>query len=198
LTKAEARNHIRQQRKQLSDEAYQRINDQLQQRVLDFLAKTKPALVHCFLPILKNREVNTWPLIHWLQARQIRVAVPKSDRESNTMQHFLLAETTRCPENTWGIPEPEGDALVRIDEKAVDLVLLPLLAFDSRGTRVGYGKGYYDRFLAHCRPEAIKAGLSLFPPVADITDASPLDIPLDVAITPDKVWVFAESGGYRP
>lgn len=193
MTKAEARSYIRQQRKQLSEEAYQRFNHQVNERLANFLSKLKPGIVHCFLPITKNREVDTWPVIRQLQAEQIRVAVPKSELETNRMQHFLLELHTHCPENSWGIPEPQGNDLQSIEEREIDLVLLPLLAFDRRGERVGYGKGYYDRFLSICRPDVLKVGLSLFSPVEEISDTSPLDVRLDAAVTAKKVWIFSES-----
>jgi 5-formyltetrahydrofolate cyclo-ligase len=193
LTKAEARSYIRRRRKQLDEETYRQANQRLYHQLFNFLSQINPGTVHCFLPILKNREVDTWPVISWLQEQHIRVAVSRSERESNVMQHFLLEETTRCTENAWGIPEPEGDKLVRIHEQEFDLILIPLLAFDQRGERVGYGKGYYDRFLATCRPEAVKVGLSLFPAVENISDNTPWDIRLDAAVTPEQVWLFTES-----
>ena len=70
------------------------------------------------------------------------------------------------------------------------MVLVPLLGFDERGHRVGYGKGFYDRFLAECNPKIQKIGLSLFEPVAQIDDTSDFDIPLDACITPNRIWYF--------
>jgi len=191
LTKAEARKYIRQQRKQLSEEAYRQANQKLHERLYAYLQKLNPKTVHCFLPITKNREVDTWPVIRRLQEAQIRVAVPKSDLQTNRMEHFLLKSDTLCRENAWGIPEPVGESLVRIPEQEIDVVLLPLMAFDQKGERVGYGKGYYDRFLASCRPGTLRLGLSLFDPVEEITDISPLDVRLDAAITPDRIWIFS-------
>lgn len=193
MTKAEARQYIRQQRKRLSEDAYRQANQKLQEHLSVYLQKLKPKTVHCFLPIIKNREVDTWPVIRHLQRENVRVVVPKSDLQTNRMEHFLLTPGIPCRENAWGIPEPAGDALVRIAEPEIDIVLLPLMAFDKKGERVGYGKGYYDRFLAACRPEAVKLGLSLFNPVEEIEDTSPLDIRLDAAVTPDRIWIFSAS-----
>lgn len=193
MTKAEARQFIRQQRKQLSEKTYQQANQKLHEHLSAYLQKLSPKTVHCFLPIIRNREVDTWPIIRQLQQQHIRIVVPKSDMKTNHMEHFLLAPDTPCRKNAWGIPEPVGDALVRIAARELDTVLLPLMAFDKNGERVGYGKGYYDRFLAACRPEAVKLGLSLFDPVEKIEDISPLDIPLDAAVTPDRVWIFSAS-----
>lgn len=87
-----------------------------------------------------------------------------------------------------GIPEPVGGTVTEPSE--IDLILMPLLAFDKRGHRVGYGKGFYDRFLRSCRADCIKAGLSLFPPEEKIDDVAEFDQPMTMAITPESVFRF--------
>ena len=69
-------------------------------------------------------------------------------------------------------------------------MIVPLLCFDARGHRVGYGKGYYDRFLQKCRPDCIKAGLSFFPPVKKIDDIHVADVQLDLVVTPNETFYF--------
>jgi 5-formyltetrahydrofolate cyclo-ligase len=69
-------------------------------------------------------------------------------------------------------------------------VIVPLLCFDRRGHRVGYGKGFYDRYLQKCRPDCIKAGLSFFDPVDLIDDTYADDIPLDICVTPSETFRF--------
>ena len=70
------------------------------------------------------------------------------------------------------------------------MVIVPLLAYDKEGHRVGYGKGYYDKFLEKCNPHTMTVGLSFFDPVKEITDIEPFDVPLNYCITPKKLWVF--------
>jgi 5-formyltetrahydrofolate cyclo-ligase len=178
----------------MSEDEYQLANQKLYEHTIAFLEKVKPESVHCFLPILKNKEVNTWPIIAWLHDHNIQVVVPRSSLEDNSMQHFQLKRDIKCVENAWGIPEPQGASLVTVAEQDISLVLLPLLAFDQQGHRVGYGKGYYDVFLSKCLPDTFKVGLSFFPPIQRITDVSPLDMRLSHAVTPDKVWTFMDSG----
>lgn len=193
MTKAEARKHFREQRRLLSKEAYQLANQQIYKHLMPWLKELKPLTVHCFLPIHKNREVNTWPLIGELQSENIGVVVSRTNVKQNSMEHFILKEGTACPENVWGIPEPEGESLVRVTEEEIALVLVPLLAFDLQGQRVGYGKGYYDLFLSKCLPNTLKVGLSLFEPIEKIKDIYPHDIGLTHAVSPNKLWDFKHS-----
>ena len=73
----------------------------------------------------------------------------------------------------------------------IDLVLVPLLAFDQEGYRVGYGKGYYDKFLSQCREDVIKIGLSFFEPVDAISDINQFDMSLNYCVTPQQVYDFS-------
>jgi 5-formyltetrahydrofolate cyclo-ligase len=70
------------------------------------------------------------------------------------------------------------------------VVFVPLLAFDTLGNRVGYGKGFYDQFLSECQPETIKIGLSFFEAENTITDVFEKDVRLDFCITPKKCYRF--------
>lgn len=188
MEKAELRKQMLQRRRALSaDEVAVR-----SQRIADlFFAHfpLKPGqTVHLFLPIVKNNEVSTWPIIERLRLEhpEVRVAVPVTDAEQHVLTHHHLTEASVLVENPWGIPEPQDAQIIHAHE--VDIVLIPLLAFDKVGHRVGYGKGFYDRFLADCRPDVLKIGLSLEPPVERIADPNAYDVPLDYAITPQGVW----------
>lgn len=143
---------------------------------------------HIFLPIQKQKEVNTEFILHILQGKDKNVIVPKSDFETNTLEHILLTDTTILKVNSWGIPEPtEG---IPIPEHKIQVVFIPLLAFDMKGNRVGYGKGFYDQFLAKCSPDTIKVGLSLFTTEDEIEDILPTDVRLDLCVTPLETYSF--------
>ena len=146
--------------------------------------------IHVFLPILKNCEINTWLIIKklWQDFPEVQVAVPVTNFETEELEHYLLTPQTGIQESSWGIPEPVN--ATPIAETDIDVVLLPLIAFDLQGHRVGYGKGYYDRFLNRCRPDVVKIGLSLFPPVDLISDVHEGDIPLNHCITPEEQYRF--------
>jgi 5-formyltetrahydrofolate cyclo-ligase len=188
MQKAELRKLMLQKRKALPAEEVQMRS----QRIADQFFKKFPLqagqTVHVFLPIVKNNEVNTWPIIDRLRLEHfdVRVAVPVTDVEQNVLTHHHLTNEAVLIENNWGIPEPKDAHIIQANE--VDIVLIPLLAFDKAGHRVGYGKGFYDRFLADCRPDVLKIGLSLEPPVESIADPNPFDVPLNYAVTPQGIW----------
>lgn len=144
--------------------------------------------VHVFLPIEKFREVNTLPLIDYLKSKNQQIVLSKSKLKTNDMQHFLLNDNTELIENKWGIIEPKGG--IEISKNKLDIVFVPLLVFDKKGNRIGYGKGYYDKFLSKCNNKCIKIGLSLSSPLDLIPCMNSLDIPLDYCICHLEIYKF--------
>ncbi|UII81831.1 5-formyltetrahydrofolate cyclo-ligase [Flagellimonas sp. CMM7] len=142
---------------------------------------------HIFLSIEKNKEIDTLPMITLLQGKDKNVVIPKVS-SGNSMENYLLTDSTVLKKNKWHIPEPIDG--VKIPENQIDVVFVPLLAFDATGNRVGYGKGYYDTFLHRCRPETIKIGLSLFEAEDGISDIHENDVKLNYCVTPKKVYKF--------
>ncbi len=144
---------------------------------------------HLFLSIEEHKEIQTEYLLQVLAGKDKDVIVSKSDFESCSMTHYLLTDNTRLKKNDYGIPEPVDGIMVPDDK--IDVVFVPLLAFDTTGHRSGYGKGFYDRFLANCKTDVIKIGLSFFEAEQEkISDVNPTDIILDYCVTPDKVYKF--------
>ncbi|MGY6648247.1 5-formyltetrahydrofolate cyclo-ligase [Wenyingzhuangia sp. IMCC45574] len=143
---------------------------------------------HLFLSIVSQKEIDTEQVLHILFARAKEVVVSKSNFDTNTLSHFLLTENTSLAVNSYGIPEPTNG--LPVPENMIDVVFVPLLAFDEKGNRVGYGKGFYDDFLAKCRPGVLKIGLSFFEAEKEITDVYKEDIPLDFCVTPNQVYEF--------
>ncbi len=146
--------------------------------------------IHCFLPIERYNEINTRLIIEklWADFPAVETVVPRVNLSINEIENLKFTHHTELVLNNWQIHEPSHNDI--IEPEKIDLILVPLLCFDERGFRVGYGKGFYDRFLAKCRPDAKKIGLSYFPPVAEITDVDRFDIALDFCVTPLKVWQF--------
>lgn len=145
--------------------------------------------IHTFLPIKKHNEVNTKLITNTLHkdfAPDIYISKSYADGK---LTHHLYQENTKLITNKWGVPEPESSEKA-FPETTFDLVFVPLLAFDKRGNRVGYGGGYYDRFLSKCGPNCLKIGLSFFEPVDEISDANEFDVKLNHCVTPNKIWTF--------
>ena len=142
---------------------------------------------HIFLSISKNNEVKTEPILSILLGKDKNIIIPKVGTKGD-LQNYLLTDGTTIKKNRFGIPEPVEGLIV--EEKTLDVVFVPLLAFDQVGNRVGYGGGYYDRFLKKCRPDTLKIGLSFFEAESQIIDVDNQDVPLDYCITPNKVYSF--------
>ncbi|MEJ7849164.1 MAG: 5-formyltetrahydrofolate cyclo-ligase [Pyrinomonadaceae bacterium] len=144
-------------------------------------------VLHCFIAIEKFNEIDTTLILQriWRDFPHITTVVPGVHFESGEMRSLKFTPETGLVKNIWGIQEPSHDEFVETAE--IDLVLVPLVCFDETGHRVGYGKGFYDRFLNWCRVDCLKIGLSYFGPVAGIADVNETDIRLDYCVTPDSV-----------
>jgi len=144
---------------------------------------------HLFLPIEKFAEVNTEYLLHILNGKDKNVVLSKSNFETLSMTNILLMDSTVIKLNTHDIPEPiEG---IEIASEKIEVVFVPLLAFDEKGHRAGYGKGFYDKFLSECNPDIIKIGLSFFEAEeTDFNDISETDVSLDFCVTPKRIYSF--------
>lgn len=147
-------------------------------------------VIHTYLPIVRNNEPDTWCIIRYIEGSGMptRIAVPRISSDHGELEHLYLDDETHFVTNAWGIEEPVSSHVTPVSE--IDAVLVPLLAFDKTGERVGYGKGYYDRFLGRCRPDTKRIGISFFPPVERIDDTNEFDEPLDCCITPDGTIRF--------
>lgn len=173
-------------RKNLSDEVIEEKSLQIANKALELPIWDK-TYYHLFLTISNKKEVNTEYLLHVLQGRDKSVVISKTDFESGGMIHFLLQENTALKVSKYGIPEPVAG--IAINPEQIDVVFVPLLGFDRIGHRVGYGKGFYDRFLEKCNPNAVFVGLSFFEPEPKIL-SNITDVKLHYCITPTKIYSF--------
>lgn len=143
---------------------------------------------HIFLTIEEQKEVNTDYILNILSGKDKNILISKSDFDTGNMTHFLLTDSTVIKKNKYHIPEPIDG--IEISSDKIDVVFIPLLAFDKKGHRIGYGKGFYDRFLASCKPKTIKIGLSFFEAEIEIADVYESDVKLDYCVTPEQVYRF--------
>jgi 5-formyltetrahydrofolate cyclo-ligase len=189
MLKKELRKRFRAERLALTPAEQTKLDDLL---LIQFQKLRLPPLqaVLSFFPIEEKKEINTFMLVDFLKFRNpgLVVCYPKTNLFQNTMQAVITTDETDFEANEWGIPEPLTGAVS--DARLLDAVLVPTLAFDKRGNRVGYGKGFYDRFLQSCSTDCLKIGLSYFNAVEIIEDAGNFDVPLNYCITPHSTYVF--------
>ncbi|QKX04548.1 5-formyltetrahydrofolate cyclo-ligase [Aquimarina sp. TRL1] len=187
MTKQELRVKYKLLRAAIDEEELEEMSMEIANRLLQ-LPIWQLSTYHLFLSIKKQKEINTEFILHILQGKDKNVVISKSDFELYTLSHILLTDNTVMKVNKWGIPEPVDG--IKMDERQLEVVFVPLLVFDEQGNRIGYGKGFYDRFLASCNSETIKIGLSVFPAEEIIEGVLPTDIRLDYCVTPEKIYQF--------
>lgn len=186
MRKAELRKKYTAKRLSLSQSEVDTLSIAIANRALQLPIWDK-AYYHIFLSISEKKEVNTEFLLHVLQGKDKSICIPKANFKTFEMQHILLQENTPIKISAYGIPEPvEG---IAISANLLDVVIVPLLAFDNNGNRIGYGKGFYDRFLTQCKPECIKIGVSFFEAEEKILNEN-IDFPLNYCITPKNIYEF--------
>ena len=190
MTKAELRKIYLTKQRSLSPFERKRKSEQIATFFFQHFDLAKIKFLNCFVAIEKFNEVDTLLIFQkiWLEFPQIETLVPRINFQTNEIENLKFTETTKLFKNTWEIDEPTENELVETEK--IDIVLVPLLCFDVQGFRVGYGKGFYDRFLKNCRTDCLKIGLSYFPPTEVISDAQNFDVKLDFCITPEKVWTL--------
>jgi 5-formyltetrahydrofolate cyclo-ligase len=187
MQKKEIRASFRQQRLKLTLQDVSRYADLL--LIMSQQAGLPPiSVLMGYLADSNRNEPDPANIIRWLRFTSpgMLEVMPRIQPSGGGMDAVIFEEGQSCTFNQFGIEEPDGEDIV--DPEDIDLVLVPLLAFDRKGNRVGYGKGYYDRFLHRCRKDCLKVGLSFFGPVEEISDVHPGDVRLDLCITPERVY----------
>lgn len=190
MLKADIRNFYKEKRLHYSEDFINTQSAKIAHNLLGWSVFNTSKYIHTFLPIVRHKEPNMWLLIRkvWEENLPIQWVVSVSDFKTKSLIHYELNPDTVLQNNQWGISEPLN--ATPFAPQRIELVLIPLLAFDKLGFRVGYGQGFYDRFLAQC-PQAIKVGISLEPVLEQpIEDVNQYDIPLDYCITPTSIEHF--------
>jgi 5-formyltetrahydrofolate cyclo-ligase len=189
MLKKEARKTYDKKRRELSYSDRLRWDDLI---LINFQTVELPQLsaVFSFYPMEERNEVNAFIITDYLHFRNpmLQICYPKMEIDEPNMEAIACHADTIFEANPINILEPLENKVIAAED--LDLVLVPMLVCDLNGNRVGFGKGYYDRYLSRCRPECLKVGLSYFEPVDSIDDANEFDVPLDLCITPEKVYVF--------
>ncbi|GGK23767.1 5-formyltetrahydrofolate cyclo-ligase [Yeosuana aromativorans] len=187
MTKAELRKKYKILREGLSSNQVDNLSIAIANQLLK-LPIWEYTYYHLFLSIEEKKEVNTDYILNILSGKDKNIVVSKSDFKSGTMTNYLLTDNTVIKKNSYHIPEPIDG--IEIPSNKLEVVFVPLLAFDNHGNRVGYGKGFYDRFLSKCTPEIITVGLSFFEVEDSITDIHKDDVTLNYCVTPKTIYRF--------
>ena len=187
MTKKELRIKYKHLRNLLSDHDIEKMSLEIANQLVK-MPIWEQYYFHIFLPIVEKKEVDTEFILHVLAGKDKEIVVSKSDFDCIEMTHFLLTDSTRFKKNHFGISEPVHGLVVPIEK--IDVVFVPLLAFDKFGNRVGYGKGFYDVFLNKCRQDTLKIGLSFFEAEEAVEDVFKQDVTLDYCITPNRIYEF--------
>ncbi len=190
MTKKELRQAYKEKRSSLTERDRLRLDDLL---LIQFQQLEIPFHVNVLLsywPLKQHTEVNTHLMTDYLQFRipGLQVAYPVSDFNDHSMKLVLVDDETEFAINQFGIAEPVTG--IDIAPNEIDMVFVPLLAFDKNGYRVGYGKGFYDRMLVNCSDHCMQIGFSFFEPIVAISDIDQFDVPLTVGITPNAIYEF--------
>lgn len=189
MLKKEARKLYRDKRMDLSESQRSKLDDLM---LIQFQTVDIPFMnaLLSYWPIEENNEPNTHLFTEFIKFRnpELRICYPVSDFTNLSMEAIATDIDTPFEKKELNIYEPRQGYPVPVEE--IDMVFVPMLAFDSEGYRIGYGKGFYDKYLASCKQDCIKAGFCYFDPIDRIDDRRDFDVPLDLCITPQNVYVF--------
>ena len=191
MKKKDSRNVFKEKRLQLLPSEIEKLDDllliQFQKLIIDI-----PSLIMTYSPVKKINEFDPQLITDYCYfknpAQQLFYPVVVENKCDNEMIAVIVDDNTLFETNKYGIDEPIDG--IDMFSTEIDLVIVPLLCFDTKGYRVGYGKGYYDRFLKTCRKDCIKIGFSYFEPIDKIEDVDKYDVKLNYCITPDKIFTF--------
>ncbi len=188
MNKEQLRSYHLDKRKKISPEECSEMSRLISENFLEHfqLTLSEVRYLHTYIPITAKNEVDTAHIIAHIRTHYptITIALSKTNFKDCSMQLFEYTKDTILVENSYGILEPESGK--KITPELIDLVLVPLLAVDENGNRIGYGKGFYDRFLKQCKAECIKVGLSFEPPITPFLPDQ-YDVPIDFCITTKNI-----------
>ncbi|MFC1818887.1 5-formyltetrahydrofolate cyclo-ligase [Thermodesulfobacteriota bacterium] len=141
-----------------------------------------------FIYVNFRSEVETLELIKKCINRDIRVAVPLVEASAVRMIPLLIKDPVQdLVPGYYNIPEPDPKKSLRLEPGEIDAAVIPGSVFDIHGGRLGYGGGYYDRFLLNDAPQAKRIGLAFELQVVDNVPLEPHDQPLDILITEERI-----------
>lgn len=187
MTKSELRKSYKLLRSKLSAQDIDDLSIEIANKLLK-LPIWDYSYYHTFLSIIELKEVNSEYILNILAGKDKNIVISKTDFKHVSMINYLLTDSTKIKKSAYNIPEPIDG--IQVQNEKIEVIFIPLLAFDKQGHRIGYGKGFYDVFLSQCNPNIVKIGVSFYEAENKIEDISPKDIPLDYCVTPKTIYRF--------
>ena len=191
MSKEDLRRQLLSDRKSMSDKEHRLESELICGALRQLLDALSPTALHTFLAISKQKEADICPLLQSIWAQNITIYTSIVKKGHSHLQHVKITPKTRFISGPFSIPQPQAAELVSISQlKDTEklIVLVPLLAFDLKGYRIGYGTGFYDRFL-RLLPSAYSVGVSFFPPISSINPHA-LDVPMRACVTPTQTYIL--------
>ncbi len=190
MTKKVLREEYKRKRKALPEKERLKLDDLLLIQFQQMGIFYDTNILMSYWPLEEQAEINVFLMTDYLQFRmpELQIAYPVADFDAVTMKIMMADDDTEFRKNEYGIAEPVNGTAIAAS--SIDMIFVPLLVFDVNGFRIGYGKGFYDRFLPSCRTDAVKIGFSYFEPVPAIDDINQFDVPLTAGITPGHIYEF--------
>jgi len=184
--KDEFRQDILKKRQALSADEVVDKSSAIIKKLLDMDIYKQAATVMAYLDF--RNEVKTGELVKSALAAGKRLAVPVTDVANKRLIPSLIENYPfDIAPGTWGIPEPKPGRIRPVDPLAIDLVVVPGVAFDIYGNRIGYGGGYYDRFLPRAKPGVVTLAPAYEFQVRDWIGRGKYDWPVDYIVTEERI-----------
>jgi len=185
--KKHQRGVLRRKRNTLSKAEVVRLSETICELVYDSPDWSKYRKIHIYLPITKNNEVNTWPLINRLWAQQPEVQISTSVyKQSRSLRHVIINSGIEIQDDEQGIPTPISNYQQK--DSSYDLIIVPVLGFDEKLNRLGYGRGVYDMFLAQ-HEAALKIGFAYEMLKLGQIENETHDVALDEVATEKRLYI---------
>jgi 5-formyltetrahydrofolate cyclo-ligase len=169
-------------RRALGRDEWLQMSVAIQAHLMDMTEVLSASKVHCYVSMEDEREVSTAGLLAWLHSERKMVCMPYIERGCMVAATYQQDQCFSIP----GIGPPVPDPLITTDKVAFDLVIVPLVGADPKGGRLGYGKGWYDRFFAQLDSlgvHPLRIGLAFGFQLLDALPSDPWDQLLDMVVT---------------
>jgi 5-formyltetrahydrofolate cyclo-ligase len=191
MNKSECRQYFLALRKNLSREEWQLRNEQILERVEKLCMKLSPGNGLLFYPIESKKEVDLRQLPERLYEKETgwTWSLPVMN-DNQGLKTYSWVKEEPLVEAKFGVLEPKAIPERHVNGSALNLIIVPLVIADQNGNRVGYGKGFYDRFISSEASNALRVGVCIFPPIHEIADINPMDQRLHILICPEKSLAF--------